>query len=168
MQLSQSTFLVDQHFSQLSLATNCHLSLQSDNSILSTLEELKNIFRHDVQALQYEKSPRDTIDMFQRNDWKIMEHRLSPLNLFPTFHASTSFLNWFLFFPTNNVLFFCILSLMPMFCLYLQRVWNYCMVSIPLFTLPSYVSHFLQEDGHKQRVLHCLGPRWAFFIFYFS
>ena len=58
--------------------------LSKSDSIPSTLEELKILFRHDVQALQHEKSPQDTMHMFQHKDWKIMEHKLSPLNLFPT------------------------------------------------------------------------------------
>ena len=57
---------------------------KSDDSTPSTLEELKILFRHDVQALQHEKSPHDTMHMFQHKDWKIMEQKLSPLNLFPT------------------------------------------------------------------------------------
>lgn len=54
------------------------------NSTPSTLEELKVLFRHDVQALQHERSPKDTMHMFQHRDWKIMEHKLRPFNLFPT------------------------------------------------------------------------------------
>jgi hypothetical protein len=53
---------------------------KSDNS---TLEELKILFRHDIQAFQHEKSAEDTMHMFQHKDWRIMEHKLSPLNLFP-------------------------------------------------------------------------------------
>ena len=59
---------------------------RSDDSTPSTLEELKILFRHDDsdQALQDEKSPQDAMHIFQHKDWKIMEHKLSPLNLFPT------------------------------------------------------------------------------------
>ena len=56
---------------------------KSDNSTPSTLEELKILFRHDIQALQHERSAEDTMHMFQHKDWRIMEHKLSPLNLFP-------------------------------------------------------------------------------------
>ena len=55
-----------------------------DDSTPSKLEELKILFRHDVQALQHERSPQDTMHMFQHKDWKIMEQKLKPLNLFPT------------------------------------------------------------------------------------
>ena len=57
---------------------------KSDDSTPSTLEELKILFRHDVQALQHERSPQDTMHMFQHKDWKIMEHKLCPLKFFPT------------------------------------------------------------------------------------
>jgi hypothetical protein len=56
---------------------------KSGEATPSTLEELKILFRHDVQALQHEKSPQDTMHMFQHKDWKFMEHKLSPLNMFP-------------------------------------------------------------------------------------
>jgi len=65
------------------------LSKSDDNSTTttpssSTLEELKILFRHDVPALQHEKSPQGIMHMFQHKDWKIMEHKLCSLNLFPT------------------------------------------------------------------------------------
>ena len=41
---------------------------KSDDSTPSTLEELKILFRHDVQALRHEKSPHDTMHMFQHKD----------------------------------------------------------------------------------------------------
>lgn len=58
---------------------------KSDNSTPSTLEELKILFRQDVPGLRHQKS-EDTMHIFQHQDWRIMEHKLSDLNLFPALH----------------------------------------------------------------------------------
>lgn len=56
---------------------------KSDSSTPSTLEELRILFRHEVQALQLEILPQDTLYLFQHKDWRIVEHELGLLNLFP-------------------------------------------------------------------------------------
>lgn len=51
-------------------------------SVINGQSGISPTFSPNLTSLQLEKSPQDTMHMFQHRDWRIMEHKLCHLNLF--------------------------------------------------------------------------------------